>query len=105
MVAPYDLNKFDNISSIYEITKAVNDITSPANLFMNTVLMTFFIILIMILKGKGFDTRVTLLTSAFVVSVVGVIFWSIDLISWTVLTYPTVLALIAIFYKIFGDSQ
>jgi len=99
----YDLTDFGNTTDPVVMIKELNSLTTPVNLLSNLLLLTLFIITFVVFKHH--DTRAVFTISAFVTTIVGILFWSIDLIGWSVLAYPSVFLLVAVFYKVFGDRE
>ena len=99
----YNLTDFGNTSDPLVMLIELNKLTSPVNLVSNLLLFTLFIITFVVFKHH--DTRAVFTLAAWITTIVGIIFWSIDLIGWSVLAYPAVFLLVALFYKIFGDRE
>jgi len=64
------------------------------------VLILFLFAIILFVAMKNFDTRAVIVTVGFCCSVIGVLLFTIELISITILLIPLVILFVGIFYAI-----
>jgi hypothetical protein len=83
---PYNLTNLTDANNIYAQVKAVNDL-SGSMLFSLILLATFFIFLVVF---KRRDIKQVLLADWFLIIVLAVMGWALDLIGWMYIVVPVI---------------
>lgn len=84
--------------NLYDMLIAVNQLSG--GLIGIFLLTSIFLLIFMVFKKYEQDTKEVLLIDSVITSIIGVLFWSMGLISITVLIYPVILFFVsAIAYK------
>ena len=95
----YNLTNLTNAGNFYEIVEVIN--IESSFVFSMFLLFTIFIILFIALKRFESDTTAVLMVSSLIVSIISVLLWSINFITWGILIIPIVAFLgFALMYKI-----
>ena len=82
----YNLTNVTNANNYYEVLFAMNN--QSASFIAMFILASLFLLIFMVFKKYEQDTREVLLMDSTIISVIAVLFWAIDLISWKILIYP-----------------
>ena len=93
----YNLTALDSAFNIFEITKATNNMT---NGFLAIILL-FVIFIISFFAMKRYQTFISLIASSFIVSIISIGFFYLELITTQILIIPILLLIIGIFIFIF----
>ena len=95
----YDTTKLDNASSVFEVFREINTLSSAV--LANVVLLVVSIVLVAIFKDKV-EFRDLLIGVGFIVSLIAIGLWAIKAVPIGAFFFPFVLLIGAIFYKIWG---
>lgn len=76
----YNLTNYSTATTMLDVVVASNDITN--GVFAMFMLFTFFVVLFMALKN--YDTKSVFVASSFITFLVGILMWTINLISFWV---------------------
>ena len=94
-------NVTDNVTGLLPIVQGLN-VESEGVLGVALLILTFLSILIMTKQYEG-DLINALLTSSFITTFVGILFWAIKLITWQILLFPIILLFASIIIKQFNS--
>lgn len=85
----YNLSCYDNVTNAYYMYACGNEV-SGGYLFPLTVMFTGFIILFIAFKNK-YDIITSMIGSSFIIGIVGVLGWAINLVDDKIVFIPVIL--------------
>ena len=95
----YNTTNISNANNFIEMTVAVNQLSNT--LFANMMMVGLFVLIFIIFSQ--YDKKLVLLADSTVLSLVGILFFTLNLIGWQTLVVPFILLFISlIFFKMFG---
>lgn len=98
----YNLTNVTDANNYFEILKAVNDLSD--GLIGVFIITSIFLLLMIVFKQYEQDTKETLLMASAITTLISVLFWTIGLISWTIMIYPIIALFASIVIYKFTDS-
>lgn len=97
----YNTTNLTNANNFYDQLIAVNSLADGyIGLFL---LASVFFILFIVFKKYEQDTKETLLFCSIITSLIGVLMWAIQLISWKILIYPIIMIFVSVIVYMFTD--
>jgi hypothetical protein len=96
----YNMSFMDTGTSLLDLFVGVNN--SSDGLLSSALLITFMVVLF--ISIKEYDTKVALVVSTFITSLVGSLMLFAQFIGWEVVVIIIILFLISLIMKWFGDS-
>jgi len=95
----YNMTNVTNANNFYEVFFGMNNLAE--GMIAVFILVALFLLIFMVFKKYEHDTKEVLLMDCTITSVVAVLFWAIDLISWKILIYPIIMLFASIIiYKL-----
>ena len=84
----YNLTNVTDANNFYEMLFGMNEVSG--SLIAVFILVSLFLLIFMVFKKYEQDTKEVLLMDCTITSVIAVLFWAIQLISWKILIYPII---------------
>ena len=95
----YNTTNISNAANFLETTIAVNQLSN--NLFATMIMFVLFVLIFIIFSQ--YDKKLVLLADSAILSFIGILFFSLNMIGWTVLIVPLVTFFISLLiFKIYG---
>jgi hypothetical protein len=95
----YNMTRLDNSTTLVDYFDVIND--NLGLMFPLFILYGFWLILL--IGFKNYDTRVALISSSTITSLMGVLFWWLGWISYVYIFPPVMLVFVGIIWKVLSD--
>lgn len=102
MATYYNTTNVTAANNIAEIYIAVNDLSG--GLLSGIVLFVLAMIIFIIGKASGFDTKAVMLGDSFILSILAVLFWQLGAIGLNIVMYPLIFLLGSILVYVFWGN-
>ena len=100
----YNMTGIENATNIYEIVNEVNSLNGVQGYFIGFVMLSLTIVMFMMFKSR-FETSITLLATSFIMTVVGILFWTVGLLNQKLLAFPVLIFVISLLVNIFVKEE
>ena len=97
----YNMTNVTNANNIYWQVYYLNQ--EAGGLIGVFILVCLFLVLFMAFKKTEQDTKETFLTCSVIVAIVSVLFWTIQLITWSIMIYPIIMVFASLIVFKFSD--
>ncbi len=98
----YNTTVLDNATNALEIAQGINTITSTHGLFSGFILLIIYMVILISGKNK-YDTIAVMVVAGFIVTVLGIIFYLVELIGWKILIMPIILLIGSVIVYLLTD--